>query len=141
MDEEAKQYEDFKARLGKLMLDRGINRAGLASRIGRSKNTIDNIWKADRKTFPYANDLYLMAQALGVSMEFLTTGYDDKTRLSDGDLRDIVKELELLKEYDPIQLRNVSEQIHALMLFKMKSAKDEKENYKNKGGQREAANA
>lgn len=138
MNESGKDYEHFKTRLEKLMLDRGLNRAGLAKRMGRSKNTVDNIWKTDRKTFPYADDLYLMAEALSVSMEFLTTGYDHRTRLSDNDLRDIVKELELLKEYDPVQLKNVSEQIHALMLFKMRFEREDKEKREAKGGQQSA---
>ena len=58
--------------------------------LGIAQSTISN-WKY-RNTIPKSEDLYKIAQAIGVSMEYLLTGNDEKELPPD--------KIELLKNYD-----------------------------------------
>ena len=58
--------------------------------LGYTPQIISN-WKS-RNTIPRSDDLYKIAQAIGVSMEYLLTGNDEKELPPD--------KIELLKNYD-----------------------------------------
>jgi len=58
--------------------------------IGIAQSTVSN-WKT-RNTIPKSEDLYKISQAIGVSMEYLLTGNDEKELSPD--------KIELLKNYD-----------------------------------------
>lgn len=111
-------FDLFRRRLETLLHEQNLNREGLANKMGVSKNTVDNIWKKGRKMFPYADDLHRMAKALNVSMDYLSTGQEERSKITDPDVRQIVSELEILKRIDSYQAESMAEQIHALLLVK-----------------------
>ena len=64
-------------RISHLMVEREIgSNAELARRAGMNENTVAGWFKDRRKRFPVADDLVLVAQALGTRVEFLVTGQD-----------------------------------------------------------------
>lgn len=123
-------FSEFRDRLRLLMQKRHMAVDDLANLTGLPGNTLQNIWKASRKMFPYADDLYKIAKALNVSFDFLITGKEERSNVSDPDIRQIITELELLKQVDSYQVESIAEQIHALMLLKTSNHKnnDKKEN-------------
>lgn len=116
---------EFSDRLRSLMRKRHIKVDDLASLTGLSGDTLQNIWKSTRKMFPYADDLYKVAKALNVSLDFLITGKEERSNVSDPDVRQIISDLELLKRLDSYQAESIAEQIHALMLLKVSNDKKE----------------
>lgn len=78
--------------------------------LGFRSGTISN-WKANN-TFPRANDLFKIAQHIGVSMEWLLTGekmYMDELFLSEDRQEQFIlssRERELLKNYKELKEEN-----------------------------------
>jgi len=102
------------------------SRYDLAKATGLPKNTIDNLFKSTRKMLPYSDQLYLIANALGVSMEYLLTGEEIKPEIRDPDISQIVHDLELLKKIDPVQVKSFKKQIHAMLLSEISNQHEDK---------------
>lgn len=74
-----KYMESFSDRLFYILEKRGISQVQLADRTGISQNAISS-WKS-RGTIPKADDALRIADILGVSIEYLILGTDEKKNL------------------------------------------------------------
>jgi len=74
-DDRRSQLDALRRRISHRQIDLGIDsRSKLAAKAGVSKDTLDNLYKANRKEFPYANDLVKIARALETDAETLING-------------------------------------------------------------------
>lgn len=99
-------------RIEHLLVDREMTVTELGRKAGLPPNSLTNWWRQDRKRFPQADDLFAVAETLGVSVDYLMTGVAEKNTMSARNL----KILRAISTLDEENIKKVLEYIDLLLL-------------------------
>lgn len=119
------------------MVDSSISSHKALARIaGINEDTFDNLFKKDRKKSMYADDLLLVSNALGVSMEELLTGEEPEEKpveFNNPIIGELCSTMERLDDNQLVELRGAIEMYIRTRFIAGRAADSER-------GPREAAN-